>query len=68
MHFGTFLDRNGSMFDSAHFPDSARKYPFRGKGFYQMNGKIAIEFGFPMLEVSDMKKLSMVHKKPETVH
>jgi len=65
MHFGTFLDRNGNMFDSAHFPDTARKHPFRGKGFYRMNGKIAVEFGFPMLEVSDMKKLSMVHKKPE---
>jgi len=65
MHFGTFLDRSGNMFDSAHFPDTARKHPFRGKGFYRMNGKISVEFGFPMLEVSDMKKLSMVHKKPE---
>jgi DNA polymerase-3 subunit alpha len=65
MHFGTFLDRNGYMFDSAHFPDTARKHPFRGKGFYRMQGKIAVEFGFPMLEVSSMRKLSMVHKKPE---
>lgn len=67
MHFGTFLDRNGYMFDSAHFPDTARKHPFRGKGFYRMQGKIAVEFGFPMLEVSSMRKLSMVHKKTELI-
>ncbi len=68
MHFGTFLDRNGLMFDSTHFPDTARKHPFRGKGFYRMEGKIAVEFGFPMLEVSNMQKLSMAHKNPELTH
>jgi len=53
------------MFDTAHFPDTARKHPFRGKGFYRMEGKIAVESGFPMLEVSNMEKLSMAHKYPD---
>ncbi len=65
MHFGTFLDRNGYMFDTTHFPDTARKHPFRGRGFYRLKGKIAMEFGFPMLEVSNMEKLPMAHKHPE---
>jgi DNA polymerase-3 subunit alpha len=31
MHFGTFLDEEGHVFDTTHFPDTARRYPFRGR-------------------------------------
>ncbi|SHJ83709.1 hypothetical protein SAMN05444280_13342 [Tangfeifania diversioriginum] len=34
MHFGTFLDYTGEFFDTVHFPDSLKKYPFRGNGVY----------------------------------
>lgn len=65
MHFGTFLDSEGMVFDTTHFPNTSKKYPFRGKGFYRMKGKVAEDFGYPMIEVSFMNKETMVHKNPE---
>lgn len=67
MHFGTFIDREGAFFDTTHFPDTARKHPFRGKGFYSLRGKVVEDFGYPMIEVTSMEKLPMVQKVPETV-
>lgn len=65
MHFGTFYDRNGDVFDTVHFPDIAAKYPFRGRGFYELQGKVVEDFGVFMIEVTFMKKVSMIHKRPE---
>ena len=66
MHFGTFYDAKGEVFDSVHFPNVTKKYPFRGRGFYELTGKVVDDFGVYMIEVSRMEKLSMVHKRPET--
>lgn len=60
MNFGTWLDREGLFFDSAHFPRALAQYPFRGKGIYLMTGRIVLDFGFPTLEVTEMEKLPMV--------
>ncbi len=60
MHFGTFFDAEGEFFDTVHFPQSAKQYPFKGKGVYLMKGKIVEEFGFPSIEVEKMAKLPMV--------
>jgi DNA-directed DNA polymerase III PolC len=65
MHFGTFLDRSGHAFDTVHFPDVARKYPFRGRGFYGIQGKVVEDFGIAIIEVSSMEKLPMIHKRAE---
>jgi DNA polymerase-3 subunit alpha len=65
MHFGTFYDAAGEVFDTVHFPDIARTYPFRGRGFYEMHGKVVDDFGVTIIEVSRMEKLPMVHKRPE---
>jgi len=62
MHFGTFLDQKGQLFDTAHFPHTAKGYPFRGKGFYRLRGSVVEDFGYPMVEVDAMEKLSMVHR------
>jgi len=62
MHFGTFLDEEGIVFDTTHFPDTARKYPFRGRGLYLLKGKVAEDFGYPMIEIDYMIKLPMVKK------
>ena len=62
MHFGTFYDYEGKVFDTTHFPVVAKKYPFRGKGFYRVRGKVVEDFSYPMIEVSWMEKLSMVDK------
>jgi DNA-directed DNA polymerase III PolC len=65
MHFGTFLDFQGNVFDTVHFPNEARKYPFRGRGFYALTGKVVEDFGIPTVEVATMEKLPMVHKRAE---
>jgi DNA polymerase-3 subunit alpha len=65
MHFGTFYDREGMVFDTTHFPPVARQFPFKGKGFYRIKGKVAEDFGYPMLEVGWMEKMPMVDKYKE---
>ncbi len=57
MHFGTFLDVKGEMFDTTHFPDSLKQYPFRGPGVYLILGKVVTEFGYASIEVEKMAKL-----------
>jgi DNA-directed DNA polymerase III PolC len=65
MHFGTFLDRDGKVFDTTHFPQIAKKFPFRGRGFYSIRGKVTEDFGVAMVEVSAMEKLPMQNKRAE---
>ncbi|MEA3495690.1 MAG: DNA polymerase III subunit alpha, partial [Bacteroidota bacterium] len=60
MHFGTFVDKNGVFFDTTHFPDSLRKYPFRGSGMYLLLGKVVEEFGYASIEVYKQAKLPIV--------
>jgi len=62
MHFGTFYDAEGLVFDTTHFPPVAKHFPFRGKGFYRIKGVVATDFGYPMLEVQWLDKLPMVDK------
>jgi DNA-directed DNA polymerase III PolC len=57
MHFGAFLDLEGEFFDTVHFPDSLKKYPFKGYGVYLILGKVVEEFGFPSVEVEKMARL-----------
>jgi DNA polymerase-3 subunit alpha len=59
MHFGCFLDIEGEFFDTVNFPDSLKKYPFRGHGIYLILGKVVEECGFPSIEVHKMAKLPM---------
>ncbi len=59
MRFGTFIDAEGRFFDSVHFPNSLRNYPFRGYGIYLILGKVVAEFGFPSLEVEKMAPLAI---------
>lgn len=59
MHFGAFLDSEGEFFDTVNFPNSLKKYPFRGYGVYLILGKVVEEFGFPSLEVKKMAKLPL---------
>jgi DNA-directed DNA polymerase III PolC len=63
MAFGTFYDREGNVFDTVHFPGVAKQYPFRGRGFYEINGRVTEDFGVYMLEVHRMNKIPLLHKK-----
>ncbi len=60
MAFGCWLDEEGRFYDSIHFPPSLEKYPFRGRGCYWLKGVVVEDFGFPSLEVCDMKKIPML--------
>jgi len=60
MYFGTFLDKKGDYIDTVHFPPVAKKYPFRGKGVYQLTGKVMEEFDCVSIEISSMKKLDII--------
>jgi DNA polymerase-3 subunit alpha len=57
MSFGCWLDEAGHYFDSVHFPDVFRKYPFRGRGVYRLQGVVSREFDFPSLEVRRMERI-----------
>ena len=57
MHFGCFLDVNGDFFDTVHFPDSLKKYPFTGYGVYLLEGIVVQEFDFPSIEVHKLGRL-----------
>jgi len=63
MMFGTFNDREGNVFDTVHFPDVTRKYPLRGRGFYEIKGRVTEDFGVYQIEVSWMDKVPMLYKK-----
>ncbi len=57
MHFATFVDDVGEMFDTVHFPNTLQRYPFRGHGVYLLLGKVVEEFGYASLEVKKMDRL-----------
>lgn len=57
MNFGCFIDPEGEFFDTTHFPQSLKSYPFRGSGTYLLLGKIVDESGYKTMEVEKMAKL-----------
>lgn len=65
MCFGTFYDVAGEVFDTVHFPDSAQQFPFRGRGFYELHGKVIEDFGVYAIDVHSMNKLPMVSKRAD---
>jgi DNA polymerase III alpha subunit len=65
MAFGTFYDAHGEVFDTVHFPNSAKQFPFRGRGFYSIKGKVIEDFGIYAIDVHWMDKLPMVSKRAD---
>ena len=63
MSFGTFIDSQLNWIDTVHFPDSLRQYPYQGKGFYRLTGKVVEDFGFYSVEVIKMKKVGYKERK-----
>ena len=57
MVMGTFVDAMGEAFDTVHFPQTLKSYPFQGDGVYLLLGKITEEFGQPSLEVEKMARM-----------
>jgi error-prone DNA polymerase len=57
MNFGSFLDSAGEFFETVHFPQSLKTWPFTGHGVYLILGKVVTEFGHPSVEVEKLAKL-----------
>ncbi|MCK4751049.1 MAG: hypothetical protein KAT15_28520, partial [Bacteroidales bacterium] len=57
MHFAAFLDAEGEFFDTVHFPNSLKSYPFRGYGVYLILGEVTEELGFPGITVEKLARL-----------
>lgn len=60
MCFGNFIDRQGEVFDSVHFPETARRFPFRGKGIYRVEGRVTEDFGHFTIEAQRLTKIPFV--------
>ena len=60
MFFGTFIDQHGDIIDTVHFPETVRKYPFRGKGIYQLCGIVSEEFEYFTIEIGEMVKQAFI--------
>ncbi len=58
MSFGTFLDPEGELLDTVHFPQVVARYPFYGRGIYRITGSITEEFSYYTLEVNTLEKLA----------
>ena len=63
MALGTFVDATGEAFDTVHFPNVFKSWPFQGDGVYLLLGKVTEEFGQPSLEVEKMAKMPYKQKK-----
>jgi len=59
MYFGTFYDKNGCVFDTVHFPPSLRKYYFKGRGIYELSGRVTVDFNVYAVEVDYMQKMEL---------
>jgi DNA polymerase III alpha subunit len=57
MNFGTFVDREGNWIDTVHFPPVVKKYPFKGRAIYLIEGKVTSEFDFYSIEVTKCERL-----------
>ncbi|MCJ7449110.1 MAG: DNA polymerase III subunit alpha [Bacteroidales bacterium] len=57
MNFGCFIDPAGNFFDTTHFPQSLKNYPFKGAGTYLILGKVVEEFGYASIEVEKLARL-----------
>ena len=60
MFFGTWIDVEGNYFDTAHFPDNLKQYPFQGGGCYLLLGIVEVDFHFPTITILKMAKMPFI--------
>ncbi|MHC5310574.1 DNA polymerase III subunit alpha [Myroides sp. LJL116] len=60
MYFGTWIDARGHYFDTVHFSDSIRAYPFVGPGCYLLLGKVQLAYGQASLEIQKMALMPFI--------
>lgn len=59
MKLATFMDYQGQLFDTVHFPLAILKYPFQGTGIYLLKGLVKNEFEHYTLDVQKMAKMPL---------
>ena len=60
MYFGTWIDKEGEYFDTAHFTNSLEKYPFQGGGCYLLLGNVEVDYHFPTITITKMAKMPFI--------
>ena len=60
MFFGTWIDVKGEFFDTAHFADSLKRYPFQGGGCYLLQGTVEVDYHFPTVTITRMAKMPFI--------
>jgi DNA-directed DNA polymerase III PolC len=60
MYFGTWIDAEGELFDTAHFTGSLKEYPFQGGGCYLLLGNVEVDYHFPTITVIKMAKMPFI--------
>jgi len=60
MYFGTWIDAEGELFDTAHFTGSLKDYPFQGGGCYLLLGCVEVDYHFPTITVTKMAKMPFI--------
>jgi len=60
MYFGTWIDAEGEFFDTAHFADCLKQYPFKGGGCYLLLGQVEVDYHFPTITISKMEKMPFI--------
>lgn len=60
MYFGTWIDLDGNYFDTAHFPDCLKEYPFQGGGCYLLLGTVEVDYHFPTITIQKMAKMPFI--------
>ncbi|MGG1923619.1 DNA polymerase III subunit alpha [Chryseobacterium sp. NRRL B-14798] len=60
MYFGTWIDAEGQYFDTAHFPDSLKKFPFKEGGIYLLLGTVEVDYHFPTVTITRMSKMPLI--------
>lgn len=60
MYFGTWIDAEGEYFDTAHFPNNLKQYPFQGGGCYLLLGIVEVDFHFPTITINKMPKMPFI--------
>lgn len=60
MSFGCFVDRAGDWLDTVHFPPVLQRFPFRGKGVYEVYGMVKVEYDCVIIEAEYLEKMSVI--------
>ncbi|QDW20446.1 DNA polymerase III subunit alpha [Flavobacterium sp. KBS0721] len=60
MYFGTWIDHEGTYFDTAHFPDCLAQFPFQGGGCYLLLGTVEVDYHFPTITITKMAKMPFI--------